>query len=204
MSDRLSQATVLARAGWTKRAIERFLGEPDATAPNPHYRRAGAPMRLYALARVEAVEATPEWAAWVERSANRRLAAQRAAVTRETRDTERMIAIVDGARAAGRLTPPRVSFDRVRDEASAYLEQRSEARGFFDDRRAVMAHDIENQIRHRYTQYDSIRRELGLHPTSESAARAAAYQHLSTVVAEEIVTVYPELVEFGAVWSGCA
>lgn len=41
--------------GWTKTLIERFLGQPDAMRPNPHYRRA-APMKLYLRQRVGATE----------------------------------------------------------------------------------------------------------------------------------------------------
>ena len=41
--------------------VRDFLGEPDRTPPNPHY-RAGPPMRLYDLKRIEQAEATPEFA----------------------------------------------------------------------------------------------------------------------------------------------
>lgn len=42
----------LKERGWTDGMIRRFLGEPDATRPNPHYKCA-APMKLYELKRVE-------------------------------------------------------------------------------------------------------------------------------------------------------
>lgn len=38
--------------GWTEGLIAKYLGDPDSTAPNPHYSQAGAPMRLYLRVRV--------------------------------------------------------------------------------------------------------------------------------------------------------
>jgi hypothetical protein len=46
----------LRRRGWTDREIKTYLPEPDATEPNPHHPN-GHPMRLYAITRVEAIEA---------------------------------------------------------------------------------------------------------------------------------------------------
>ena len=54
----VSVAGLKAR-GWTDSLIKTFLGEADKLARNPHYTWAGAPMRLYLLERVEAVERTP-------------------------------------------------------------------------------------------------------------------------------------------------
>ena len=42
----------LKAEGWTDGLIKMYLGEPDDTAPNPHYSQAGAPMRLYLRSRV--------------------------------------------------------------------------------------------------------------------------------------------------------
>jgi hypothetical protein len=55
---------------WTPTAITKFLGAADKLITNPAFRTAGK-MRLYLISRVEAVEATPEWAAWVEHNARR-------------------------------------------------------------------------------------------------------------------------------------
>jgi hypothetical protein len=52
----------LKQRGWTEGLIANFLGQPDALKPNPRYRSA-APMRLYALARVEAIEMEPAFGA---------------------------------------------------------------------------------------------------------------------------------------------
>ena len=46
----------LRRRGWTRRLIERFLGDADGSKPNPHQGR-GRPMRLFAAMRVHHAEA---------------------------------------------------------------------------------------------------------------------------------------------------
>jgi hypothetical protein len=55
MDDDITLAGLKER-GWTATLVQRFLGAPERTAPNPHY-RSGPPMRLYLLTRVEAAEA---------------------------------------------------------------------------------------------------------------------------------------------------
>src|SRR2546429_7280232 len=52
--------SALKERGWTLALIKKFLGEPDDTRENPHYRSA-APMRLYTIDRVEVIEKTPDF-----------------------------------------------------------------------------------------------------------------------------------------------
>jgi hypothetical protein len=71
MSDFASMAGIRHRQhGWTLSLIRRFLGEPDTTAPNPRYRSA-APMKLYSMARVTAIEASEDFQKAVEKSSRR-------------------------------------------------------------------------------------------------------------------------------------
>ena len=80
----LTLTELLERPGWTRAGVTRFLGDPDATKPNPRYRSA-APTRLYGPARVEATEATPEFGSWRAASEARSAkAAQAAAIERLT------------------------------------------------------------------------------------------------------------------------
>jgi len=76
----------LRERGWTDAMISEYLGEPDATRPNPRYRSA-APMKLYLPERAEAAEATPEWAERKARGARRR-AAGVAVADRKRAETE--------------------------------------------------------------------------------------------------------------------
>lgn len=68
----------LRERGWTDAMIREYLGEPDATRPNPRYWSA-APMKLYLTERAEAAEANPEWAERKARGARRRAAGVAAA-----------------------------------------------------------------------------------------------------------------------------
>ena len=76
----------LRERGWTEAMIRDYLGEPDATRPNPRYRSA-APMKLYLTERAEAAEASPEWVERKTRGARRR-AAGVAATDRKRVETE--------------------------------------------------------------------------------------------------------------------
>jgi hypothetical protein len=76
----------LRERGWTDAMIGEYLGEPDATRPNPRYRSA-APMKLYLAERAEAAEASPEWAERKARGARRR-AAGMAVADRKRAETE--------------------------------------------------------------------------------------------------------------------
>ena len=71
----------LRERGWTDAMIGEYLGEPDATRPNPRYWNA-APMKLYLPDRVKAAEANPEWAERKARGAGRRAASIAAACSR--------------------------------------------------------------------------------------------------------------------------
>jgi DNA mismatch repair protein MutH len=62
----------LKERGWMPALVKKFLGVPAATKPNPHYRSA-APMRLYALARVEACEQEDGWKQAAAKAAARSL-----------------------------------------------------------------------------------------------------------------------------------
>lgn len=55
-SDGYMTMAQLVGRGWTRTLIAMFLPIPDQTAPNPKYRHAGSPMKLYSLKRVEKKE----------------------------------------------------------------------------------------------------------------------------------------------------
>ena len=78
--------TGLRGRGWTDAMIIEYLGEPDATRPNPRYSSA-APMKLYLVERAEAAEASPDWAERKMRGAKRRIAGL-AVANRKREETE--------------------------------------------------------------------------------------------------------------------
>jgi hypothetical protein len=76
----------LRERGWTDAMVREYLGEADATRPNPRYRSA-APMKLYLTERAEAAEASPGWEERKTCGARRR-AAGVAAAGRKRAETE--------------------------------------------------------------------------------------------------------------------
>ena len=88
---RVTLSTVKQR-GWTEAMVREVLGEPDATAPNPHYRSAGAPMRLYYLDRVVEAETTEEFAAAKAKAERRRRSSLKGRqAARAVRDAEAVL-----------------------------------------------------------------------------------------------------------------
>jgi hypothetical protein len=85
----------LRERGWTDAMIREYLGEPDATRPNPRYWSA-APMKLYLAERAEAAEASPEWVERERLGARRRAAGVTAADRKraETQALARQLAAV--------------------------------------------------------------------------------------------------------------
>lgn len=62
----------LKRRGWTQTAIDKFLGQPDRTGPDPY--GFGSTMSLYDPARVAAAEQSPTFLLWQQQRAKRRQA----------------------------------------------------------------------------------------------------------------------------------
>ncbi|MFG2642006.1 hypothetical protein ACGFYP_13685 [Streptomyces sp. NPDC048370] len=101
MTDRTTFVTLagLRERGWTDPMVRDLLGQPDVQGRDPR-RWSIAPVRLYRLARVEAVERTPEFArcaaasgrrsATVEAGAERRRRAVLAAIRAEPIEVPRL------------------------------------------------------------------------------------------------------------------
>jgi hypothetical protein len=77
----ISPSGLKYRGSWTPALIKQFLGEPDATAVNPHY-RSGPRMQLYLLERVEKAEASPEFQEALVKARARQKSAEKAVQTR--------------------------------------------------------------------------------------------------------------------------
>lgn len=148
--------TDLHARGWTDALVKQFLGEPDATKPNPHYRKA-APMRLYALARVEQAESREEWQQ-AKAKASRRSEASKKVSTRKAAElvkrAEQMQIIVD------RLPPETVIEQAIAsynahnwEIAWRHGEAFEEANMYSDP--AFLDRITVNYIRHHLTSYDT-------------------------------------------------
>lgn len=135
--------------GWTPIIATRLLGEPDAIGPNPHYRNA-APMRLYALSRVEAAEASSAFAAARAGSAARSAGARKAAPVKR----EALLREVSAMQVTVKLMPA----DRVQRLAIADYNSTAFERGkdpvSADAPRSFLERITVNYIRHQLTRYD--------------------------------------------------
>lgn len=69
---------------WTPAAIRKFLPEPDKEVTNPVI-HTGPPMRMFLTSRVEEIEATEEWAAWMVTNRSRSASSARRNADREER-----------------------------------------------------------------------------------------------------------------------
>jgi hypothetical protein len=141
--------------------VDKLLGVPDGTAPNPRFRRA-APVRLYSLERVEAAEATEAYARLFEVGRARGKAAQRAAEARKATLLEAIAGMevsVEKVRGVERLAI--ASYEAFRETVVEKDAPRS-----FLDRITV------NFIRHNLTRYDVLLWQAAGKPGAEQAREA--------------------------------
>lgn len=172
---------------WTDKMIRDLLGAPDKTAPNPYY-RSQAPMKLYLLSRVIAIEQTLDLDAMRNRRLKRSLAAKKAVATRVLRILERakncdlqcdfsepLVTVRKKAvrhhdylmmeRAIWYNSPPKNTYHGVDHEV------------YYKDRWAV------NYLRHERTDYDYWLYVLG----------GSVRHTLRERIHDEIAKIYPEL-----------
>lgn len=181
----------LKKRGWTPALITRFLPEPDSIKQNPYYRR-GAPMRLYQQARVEAIEATPEFREAQQRAARRSISAKASAQRRAE-------ALIAQARVTP-ITVRRVPLDQLQHAAIQAFNTRQVERsleGRYDYLPASKDSDsgflrriMVNFVRHELANYD--------HCLAELAGKAGVREAVRVIRARvyaAIAEAYPMLRE---------
>jgi hypothetical protein len=179
----------LAQRGWTKAMIAKLLGEPDELAVNPHY-KSGPPMKLYDIVRVEAAEATAQFAQ-LRAVAERRSAASRSAAEK------RRAALVERA-ASIRVTVPHFDREVLFKRALRAWERRRDERLLFasswDGDISDPPPDVErlavNFLRHECTHY-----ERWLDEFSGQVGAEDARWVIREAVYAEIARVYPYLAD---------
>ncbi|MEZ0064866.1 hypothetical protein ABIA32_000854 [Streptacidiphilus sp. MAP12-20] len=181
----------LRHRGWTPSMVAKLLGAPDKTVRNPHFHGA-APSRLYAVARVEAAEATDAFAALAS-AASRRASCSRAAAERRRRA---VLAEVAGLC----IRVPRLAPDCLTSRAVAHRNHRDAQRACrrVEHRPAPASVDAAepgalrrwqvNYLRHALTDYDAV-----LDGLAGTAGRAEAELLLRRRVYEAIGAAYPHL-----------
>lgn len=170
--------------GWTDTQIRTFLPEPDKLARNPRSRKA-APMKLYALERVERIEASPEYRRAREASRNRQLAAR-----------ERALAKKKEAIAAAEALPLRINpepWALVQQKAVEHYNRRLR-RGQSPAGPGTVRHRLDrltvNYLRHQQTSY-----ETELQAFKGVVGVGEAYLVVRNRILDLIAATYPALAD---------
>lgn len=181
----LSSAALRER-GWTPGLINTFLGEPDALKRNPHYAKA-APMRLYALARVEAAERSAGFVTARAGSARRVNGAKKAVETKR----ESLLRQVAEMQVSVQVQPVAMVLhlaieaynDRLLHTERFEVEPASETSD-----PAFLERITVNFIRHQLTTYDEKLEEVAGRVGVQDAVRAIRRKVFATITA-----AYPDL-----------
>ena len=168
--------------GWTETQIKTFLPEPDQTARNPFSRKA-APMKLYALERVEAIEATPEYQKAREASRTRQIAARTRALAKKKE-------AVAAAQALELSIVPEPWQD-MQDKAIAHFNsrlRRSQSPASRTTSKARLDRLTVNYLRHKQTSYEEELKDFkGVVGVGE------AYLVVRNRILDLIAETYPQL-----------
>lgn len=168
--------------GWTEGQIKTFLPEPDQTARNPFSRKA-PPMKLYALERVEAIEATPEYRKAREASRGRQIAARERALTKK----KEAVAVAEALPL--RIEPE--SWDAMRLKAIAHFNGRLRGKQTpvsLKTSTARLDRLTVNYLRHKQTSYEEeLKAFKGVVGVGE------AYLIVRNRILDLIAATYPQL-----------
>ncbi|VVB52743.1 Uncharacterised protein [uncultured archaeon] len=184
----------LKHRGWTTKAIELFLGEPDKTDVNPHYRSA-APTKLYHLGRVIDAEKSQAYMDFMKANAGRVEASKRAVDTKKAKlmkyieDCKITVKqksyedVVKEAVEAHNEFKAEIAFERsLRGQETDYQE------ATIDDEPEFLERIVVNYLRHQFTRY-----EKELAAIFGKVGTREAYVALNQKIYIEIARVYPNL-----------
>lgn len=141
--------------GWTESIIKRYALQHDKEAVNPYYRSA-APIKLYELHKIEAIEATDDFKELRSITLKRKEAAKKAAETK-------LQAMKDYVHSI-EIQMPKMSREQVFRKAVAHYNDLWECRGcddkYISDYRVLDNETLEritaNMIRHSMTDYEDV------------------------------------------------
>lgn len=176
--------TDLLERGWTEAAIKRFAFEPDQLKRNPYY-RSGSPMKFYLLDRIEAIEKTPEFIEWQQKSEKRKGFARRAVETK----TVTLLAEVKQVTISVQRLPRK----KLCDEACWHYNMRQLDRGQIGEasrlsNREFLERIQVNYIRHQLSEYDGELKKL-----FRRVGKTEAYDILRRKVFDAIIDAYSYL-----------
>lgn len=181
----------LKERGWTDALIRDHLGNPDKTKRNPHYASA-APMKLYALERIEDQESKPLIAAALKAVAQARPVKSQRGLASAAEARAATLASVSSVE----IDVPALAPDQLGREAIAHYNAlwadrgRPEKEAREDSNQEFLERIQVNYLRHMLTNYENIlarqRRRIGA-----AQARALAKSR----ILEAIAKAYPALLD---------
>ena len=175
----LTKTAVIDRSGWTTTLVTRLLGEPDQ---RKKVLGRSTSLALYALARVELAETSPEFAQAQAAIAKRKLAAAKAVATK----TARLVQAIQ----AMPITVERLKLSRLQQLAIDSYNARSHGHSFAsrNDDPAFLERITVNFVRHELTQYDQ-----ALWEAAGKTGIAQAVTEIRRRVYGAIAQAYPSL-----------
>lgn len=182
--------TGLKARGWTDGMIKKFLGEPDATRDNPHFKRA-APMKLYEMKRVEKVEKRKTFMAAQEASAPRKQSAAKGVATKREKAMEYARTVC--------IHVPKMTYDKLVKEACwSYNEWHEyDRRGYHNEYFTPADVDSDPKFLHRitmnYLRHECTSYEQELYQLFGKTGVHEAHDILQRRINDEIRRIYPEL-----------
>lgn len=188
-TDNLLTASKIKERGWTDTMINRFLGEPDQRKTNPHY-RSGPPMRLFALARIEATEQRPDVNEQIAKTLARRPARKAAARKAVETKTAQLLREVEEMAVEVEVLPAKEARRLAIESYNDWQFERGDSDNFafeascpdFLDRITV------NFVRHELTEYDE-----SLEETAGRVGVNVAVSIIREKVYGAIAAAYPHL-----------
>lgn len=181
---------LIGKRGWTELLCNYFLKQPDLLTENKYYKSA-APVKLYLLTRIDAIEATDEFKAMLRSAQTRKAIAGKAVQTKRNK----IIAHVHRLR----ITVPEFTHEELIAKACASYNNHkgwiAYQRGYDDFEPATPDSDSEflNRICLNYLRHQCTRYEQELERIYGKVANQEAYQLLKEKVNAAILAHYPVL-----------
>jgi len=180
----ITKTALKTEYGFTDKAIEKFLGNADATKPNPHYKK--MQMYLFAEERIERVLELHEFQEWKTKEASRRERLSIKAKARADQKRAELFAYIDSIPIA--FAPS--DYDALLKKAKKNYERHHDI--YYVDWKSWPAEDLDrimcNMLRHQYTNY-----EYELDQMFGKIGKAEGYFRLNDRIEEEIEKAYPFL-----------
>ena len=191
--EKMITKTALRERDWTEKLIELFLPIPNLEKPNPMYRRAGAPMKLFFISKIEEIENSKEFKVEKEKTDKRKISSEKAIKTKIEKLQKHLETV--------NVDLPKMDKDvLIKKACASYNNMQAERECYgrsFREQSASKASEIKflnricvNYLRHCKTDYEELLDEI-----SGKVGFSVGYQDIRGKIFEKIIKLYPWLEE---------